>query len=195
MYTSRIVAANPAIFQNPLRPTPSEIADHLKTLEFTHWNHQGKIKTGRMIIHELVVHDLEALTRLAFEIKFPIHKALPVSYYNFNDKSSCASNNSSAHNMRTMSGSNRLSKHAATAFDINPMQNPCYELHPETLELIEIIPALGQYDTNVPGTLFLEHPLVQLMLERGWAWGGNWTFPKDMQHFQKVPPELAHLFD
>jgi hypothetical protein len=189
------VVASPATFQNPQIPTPSEIADHLMTLEFSHWNHQGEIKSGKFIIHELVVYELEALTRLAYEITFPIHMAQPVSYYDFDDKRSCAANNSSAHNMRQMSGSSRLSKHAATAFDLNPMQNPCYELDPETLKLVEVIPPLGQYDKTVAGTLYPDHPLVELMISSGWTWGGNWTFPKDYQHFQKVPPKLAHLFD
>lgn len=50
-------------------------------------------------------------------------------------------------------------------------------------------PPGATYDPSKPGTLTKEHPLVKLMEQRGWTWGGNWTLEADevidYQHFEK----------
>ena len=49
-------------------------------------------------------------------------------------------------------------------------------------------PENGVYDPSAKGTLTSDHPLVLLMKELGWEWGGDWTPEtgrEDYQHFQK----------
>lgn len=188
-----ISAAPAALIQNPAMPTPNEIANRLVRLEFEHWDFLGKKKSGLFIIHELLVQDVLACMRKAWEIEFPIHQAVSPVEFGWCDRASCAGNNSSAHNMRFINGTTRLSKHAGSAFDLNPMQNPCYE-YDEMGTIKEVIPPLGTHEPRQPGTLYLAHPLVQLMISLGWTWGGIWTNPWDIQHFQKVIPELEHLY-
>lgn len=190
-----ITAAPAALYENPAMPTPREIARRLVHLEFEHWDFWGNTKHGSFDIHELLVKDVLACVRKAWEIEFPIHQAVSPAEYGWCDKASCAANNSSAHNMRYINGTSRLSKHAGSAFDLNPMQNPCFEFDEETGAVMEVIPFRGSYDPREPGTLYLAHPLVQLMLSLGWDWGGKWTNPFDPQHFQKVLPETAHLYN
>ncbi len=94
--------------------------------------------------------------------------------------------------MRRIEGTTRLSKHAiGCAFDINPMQNPCFDYAEDGLSVKKVVPANGRHDPREPGTLYRAHPLVQLMLRLGWEWGGDWTTLIDYQHFQIVPPQLA----
>ncbi len=38
---------------------------------------------------------------------------------------------------------------------------------------------------SVAGTFTADHPIVRAFLQLGWDWGGNWTSPKDYQHFEK----------
>jgi hypothetical protein len=194
MYTDSISAAPPAVLQNPLMPTPDELSRRLVMLEFTHSNFTGEIKSGMFVIHELLVEDVRACVRKAWEIGFPIHQAVSPEVFGWCDKASCAANNSSAHNMRYINGTTRLSKHAGSAFDLNPLQNPCFEFDEATGVVTEVIPPLGVYDPKKTGTLYRAHPLVQLMLSLGWVWGGNWTTPLDFQHFQKVLPETEHFY-
>ena len=42
-----------------------------------------------------------------------------------------------------------------------------------------------------PGTWHDRHPLVLFLQSRGWIWGGNWGYPDDLHHFQKVDPLIA----
>ena len=186
-----VLAVPAAILQNPAIPTPAELASSMVMLEVTHHTFNGEIETGSIIVHELVLTDVRDFFREAFALKFPINSIIPVNEFRWNDESSCFANNSSGHNMRLLEDG-RMSKHGiGCAFDINPRQNPCFVLDAETLRLEQIIPWDGTYVPGTDGTLQKGHVLVNLMLERGWSWGGNWTFPVDYQHFQIVPPELA----
>ncbi len=195
MYIDKISAAPAALIQNLSMLTPDEIASRLVRLDFTHWDFLGNTKSGMFIIHELLVHEVQACVRKAWEIGFPIHQAVSPTEFGWCDKASCAANNSSAHNMRFINGTTRLSKHAGSAFDLNPMQNPCFEYDSEERRtLLEVIPPYGTYDKNKPGTLHKDHILVKLMISLGWVWGGTWKNPLDYQHFQKVLPETAHLY-
>jgi hypothetical protein len=197
MYRDTILAVPAAILQNPALPTPIELARNMVMLEVMHYDFTGNIKKGYIVVHRLVMEDVRAFFRHAFFLRFPIHSVIPMNSFNWCDEDSCRANNSSGHNMRHIEGQEslkvKLSKHAiGCAFDINPKINACHVLDEKTLEFQYLIPANGTYHPGTPGTLYAEHPLVKLMIGRGWAWGGNWTFPKDYQHFQIVPPELAH---
>lgn len=191
MYIDNVLAVPSAMLQNPVLSTPLELANALVLLEVMHHDFEGKVKQGRIIVHELVAHQVRSFFREAYLLRFTIYSVLPVNFFNWCDEFTCSANNSSGHNMRYLDDG-RMSKHGiGCAFDINPRINACYVLQEKSLLFQRIIPANGTYTPPASGTLYVGHPLVELMLGYGWAWGGNWTFPKDYQHFQIVPPELA----
>lgn len=188
-----------ALIQNPNAPAPLEIISALTELTVQHIDFTGKTKNGRIVVHELVALDVQDFFTLAFEIGFPIHHIAPIheSPFDWKDELTIEFNNSSGFNYRTITHSDKLSKHAiGCAFDINPHQN-IYVRYDAGKELFRL-PDNAQYDTAAPGTLFAQHPLVILLKNRGWTWGGDWTPESgrvDYQHFEKVPAELARYVE
>lgn len=197
MYISYVRAAPAVLLHNPnFFPIPSELAKAMVLIDVMHYDFEGKIRRGQIIVHELAMPAVLAFFRLAFQLRFPIHSVIPINFFGWIDEFSCAANNSSGFNMRNIEGTLSLlallSKHAiGCAFDINPRINGCLVKHEKSLMFQRMIPANGTYNPGTPGTLFEEHPLVQLMLSYKWVWGGKWKFPVDNQHFQFVPEELA----
>ena len=188
MYAEREVAAPAVLVQNVHNKslvTPDDILEGLRLLEFTHWDFGGREKQGRIIMHEFAMVATRKYYQTAYDIGFPIHSVQPVNRYNWRDEKSLAANNSSGHNMRLIDdGSGRWSLHAiGCAKDTNPMQNPCFILDEDGRET-DRLPPLGTYDLSAPGTLLPDHVLVKIMTDHGFHWGGNWTSPKDYQHFQ-----------
>lgn len=184
-----------ALRQNPESMCPPEIQRELRVLEVLHQGFDRKLHTGQIVVHNLVTKDVSNFFRLAWKLKFPIRKIIPISQYNWDDVASCEDNNSSGYNFRRIAATGKLSKHAiGCAFDINPFMN-VYIRYDENGKEIDRLPHNGEYEPFVPGTLTADHPLVEFMIERGWTWGGNWTPDSgrvDYQHFEIVPPELAH---
>lgn len=191
MYKDKILAVPTAMLQNPAQPTPLELAKDMVLLEVMHYDFLGQIKIGHIVIHRLVLANVRFFFKTAFALQFPIHSVIPVSEFGWSDDASCAANNSSGHNQRFLADG-RMSKHGiGCAIDINPVQNPCFDIDGETLLLKRIIPPQGIYRPGTPGTLMKGHPLVTLMERRRWVHGRIWTYPVDPQHFQKVPKALA----
>jgi hypothetical protein len=92
-------------------------------------------------------------------------------------------NNTSSFNYREVTGGGRLSNHAyGRAVDINTFFNPY-------VKGSIVLPRGATYDPKVAGTFTAESRLVREFLRLGWAWGGNWTSPRDYQHFEKPPKE------
>lgn len=176
--------------QNPENPAPAEVLANIEALSVRYLGYDGKLHTGQIAMHASVLPDVEAFFKTARDLSFPIEKVIPISVakYRWDDETSCADNNSSGYNYRTIHGTLRLSKHAlGLAFDINPRQN-IYIKFDKALSEIYRSPKDGVYDPQAPGTLTGEHPLVLLMEELGWEWGGRWRPESgciDYQHFEK----------
>src|SRR3989344_6449456 len=179
-----------AIVQNPKNPAPQEILDTLEVIEVVYCGFDDAIHQGAIIINEVVSEDVRKFFDLALKIKFPIKKIIPISdpKYHWDDDISCEDNNSSGFNYRNIGGSNKLSKHAfGLAFDINPVQN-IYVRYDKGLKEVFRAPTNGIYNPETPGTLVEGDPLVTLMKNLGWTWGGDWTPESgriDYQHFEK----------
>lgn len=171
------------------------IRTQLRTLTVPYFDFHDLEQTGAIVVHELVADDVFAFFTTAHELHFPIQSIIPINAPQFagDDALSCAANNTSGFNFRTITGKQQLSKHAiGCAFDINPKQNP-YIKYDNMIEMFRI-PTAGQYDERAPGTLTATHPLVTLLKQKGWTWGGDWTPDSgrvDYQHFEIVPGELA----
>ncbi len=188
---SSIIPEELISIQNPQNPAPQEILENLGILSVKHYDFDGVILEGKIIMHKNVLSDVEKFFRLAFELKFPIKSVVPISdpKYRWSDEISCNDNNSSGFNYRTISGEvKKLSKHATgLAFDINPVQN-IYVRYDSNLKETFRAPVDGVYDLNTPGTLVAGDHLVTLMKNLGWTWGGDWkpeSGREDYQHFEK----------
>ena len=184
------ITAAQALAQNPNSPAPESVLAELTVVPVQYIGFDGNLHEGVLVIHQSVRDDIEAFFSLACELRFPIEKVIPISHpdYAWDDERSCADNNTSGYNYRLISGGTRLSNHArGLAFDVNPVQNP-YIRYDQDLKEFFRVPPRSVYDETTAGTLTKSHPLVLLMKDRGWAWGGDWTPSsgrEDFQHFEK----------
>ena len=178
------------VAQNPKSPAPQDIVTSQEILEVKYYSFDNKLHSGQIVVNKDVAKDILDFFNLALEIKFPIERVVPISNekYKWDDQVSCDDNNSSGYNYRLVMGTTRMSKHSSgKAFDINPVQN-IYVRYDKYLKEIFKSPTNGLYDRNVLGTLTNDHPLVNLMKDLGWNWGGDWTPESgriDYQHFEK----------
>jgi hypothetical protein len=176
---------------------PVEILNNIQTISVDYVDFEGNQQRGSILIHTAVSQDVADFFAEAYKLRFPIHSVQPVQDEPFfdSDEKSCEANNSSGFNYRTITVGSALSKHAiGCAFDINPAQNPYLRFDAGSVSYT--IPAHGTYDVSRPGTLTSTHPLVSMMKQKGWTWGGDWGGDSgriDYQHFEIVPHELAHF--
>lgn len=174
-----------AIKHNINKEATIDIVKDQRLVEVLYYSFDNKVHKGQVVIHRKLANDIQQIFALAYEMKFPIGKVIPISNpnYNWDDIKSVTDNNSSSFNYRNIAGSDSLSDHSeGRAIDINPLLNPFIEVNGKAT------PAKAVYDPKVPGTLTADHPIVKKFLELGWEWGGNWKKNvKDYQHFSKKP--------
>ncbi len=164
---------------------PEEIRKRQKVVKLEYYSADGKIHQGQLVIDKELVKDIKQVFALALKERFPIYSVIPISDRRFrkdgrwDDELSMEANNTSAFNYREITGGGRLSNHAyGRAIDINTFLNPY-------LKGDIVLPHGAKYDPTVAGTFTLGNPIVQAFLQLGWTWGGNWTSPRDYQHFEK----------
>jgi len=164
---------------------PDEIRERQKIVKLKYYSSDGKIHQGQLLIDASLKDDIKKVFALALKERFPIYSVIPISDKRFrkdgrwDDELSMEANNTSAFNYREITGGGRLSNHASgRAIDINPFQNPY-------IKGDLILPRGAEYDPSIAGTFTSDHPIVRAFLQLGWVWGGNWTSPKDYQHFEK----------
>ena len=167
---------------------PPDVLARQRLVEVRHVDLEGAIRSGQVVLDHRLVDDVVAVFEMALEMRFPIHSVIPISHPTFrvdgrwSDEASMEANNSSAFNYRTIAGTDRLSLHAlGHAVDLNPRQNPYHWRG-------RVYPSGAVHDPAAPGTFTREHPLVREFVRRGWEWGGDWTDPLDLHHFQKPLP-------
>ena len=164
---------------------PPNIRNRQKVVKLKYYSSDGKIHQGQLVIDAELEHDIKKVFELALKEHFPIYSVIPISDKDFrkdaswDDELSMEANNTSAFNYREVTGGGRLSNHAyGRAIDINTFQNPY-------IKNGIILPHGAKYDPSAAGTFTADHPIVRAFLQLGWDWGGNWTSPKDYQHFEK----------
>jgi peptidoglycan LD-endopeptidase CwlK len=164
---------------------PAEIRKRQKVVKLKYYSSDGKIHQGQLVIDGELKNDIKKVFALALKERFPIYSVIPISDKRFrkdgrwDDELSMEANNTSAFNYREITGGGRLSHHAyGRAIDINTLQNPY-------IKDAVVLPHGAKYDPGVAGTFTVDHPIVRAFLQLGWDWGGNWTSPKDYQHFEK----------
>ena len=189
---------------NPKRPAPPEVLWQIIALPVDYVDYQGKNRQGVIEVNQAVAEDVKDFFALALEIGFPIDKVVKSSdpEYGWDDGKLTADNTSSSFNYRLIKDTDRVSWHGlGTALDINTRTNPYIRFVDATegidpdgtvhrLNGVKIVePEGAEYDSNAPGALTTDHPLVMRLKERGWIWGGDWTEDEkgviDYQHLEK----------
>jgi D-alanyl-D-alanine carboxypeptidase len=153
----------------------------LRLLTLSHWRFDGKVRTGRLIVHADVAREMVDVFRTLYRARFPIRRLVPVDAYGASDFRSIEADNTSAFNCRYVEGTSRWSEHAyGRAIDVNPIENP-YVSGGRTSHAASV-PYLDR-SRRRPGTAYEGGTLVRAFDAIGWGWGGRWSSVKDYQHF------------
>jgi peptidoglycan LD-endopeptidase CwlK len=164
---------------------PEEIRKRQRLVTVKYYSTDGRVHQGQLVIDADLVSDIKRVFALALKERFPVYSVIPISDKRFrkenrwDDELSMEANNTSAFNYREITGGGRLSNHAyGRAVDINTFLNPYVKGD-------IVLPRGATYNPKVEGTFTADSPVVREFLRLGWAWGGNWTSPRDYQHFEK----------
>lgn len=167
--------------------------DDLRVVHVTHWDFDGGVRTGELVVNSSAARELEQVFAALFRDRFPIRRMEPVDAFGAaddpadgaDDFASIEADNTSAFNCRTRTGSTEFSQHSyGSAIDINPVENPYVSSagrtsHPASVTYLD--------RSNVrPGMAVADGPLVMAFAEIGWTWGGTWSDVKDFQHFSRT---------
>jgi D-alanyl-D-alanine carboxypeptidase len=164
---------------------PVPLSD-LYLITVDHWDMAGRMRTGELVVN---IDQVAAMTWTMKELhrqRFPIAQMELVDIYGANDDASMAANNTSAFNCRAVTGGSSFSTHSwGRAIDINPVQNPY--VRGTTVLPPAGAPYVSNRSASTPGLITGASPIVALfsgLSDGGWEWGGNWSSPKDYQHFE-----------
>jgi len=164
---------------------PDEIRKRQRLVIVKYYSMDKQIHQGQLVIDRDLKNDIKRVFALALKDHFPIYSVIPISDKRFrkdnrwDDELSMEANNTSAFNYREITGGGRLSNHASgRAIDINTFLNPYIKGN-------IILPHGAAYDEKIAGSFASGNPIVREFISLGWDWGGNWTSPKDYQHFEK----------
>jgi D-alanyl-D-alanine carboxypeptidase len=153
----------------------------LRVIRARHLGFDGRVRTGRLIVHRDVASDVVSVLRRLYEARFPLRRMVPVDRYGGSDYRSIEADNTSAFNCRYVEGSSRWSEHAyGRAIDVNPIENPYVSgartSHRASVPYVDRTPC--RRGMACPGNV-----LVRAFQAIGWEWGGDWSGVKDYQHF------------
>jgi hypothetical protein len=156
--------------------------DRLRLLRVTHWGFDGRVHRGRLVVNRDSAQPILWTMRRLYRLHFPIRRMRLVDAYEADDHRSMGADNTSAFNCRVVAGTDRWSEHAyGHAIDVNPRENP-YVTSDGYVSSPEGAPYADR-SRRVPGLIHRKGPVVAAFAAAGWEWGGNWSWPKDYQHF------------
>ena len=153
----------------------------LRLLRLSYWTFDGRVRTGRLVVHKDVAEDVVTAFHALFDARFPIRWMVPIERFGGSDFDSIEADNTSAFNCRYVDGTKRWSNHAyGKAIDINPIENPYVTSsgttsHPASRRYVKRTPVR-------PGMLVAGGAGVRAFDQVGWGWGGRWSGAKDYQH-------------
>ena len=154
----------------------------LRVVIAPHWGFDGRVHTGRLIVHRDVAREVAAVLRRLYAARFPLRRMVPVDAYGASDFRSIEADNTSAFNCRYVDGTTRWSEHAyGRAIDLNPIENP-YVASGGTTSHAASRPYLRRSPYR-PGMAVEGGVVVRAFAAAGWSWGGRWTGARDYQHF------------
>ncbi|MDX2092523.1 MAG: M15 family metallopeptidase [Kofleriaceae bacterium] len=153
--------------------------EELAYVQVDHVSFDG-VARGELVVAVAVAPRAVELFRRLWALGFPIRQMRLVDDFDASDDRSMAADNSSAFNFRLVAGTQLLSQHAlGRAIDINPVENPWRK--PD-----RIVPSEGKAFADRreirPGMIVRPGPIVALLDEQGWEWGGDWQHAWDDHH-------------
>ena len=154
----------------------------LRLLTVSHWGFDDRVHRGRLVVHRDYATGMVGAMRKLFRLRYPIRQMRLVDAYGADDHRSMDADNTSAFNCRIVAGSPGVwSEHAyGRAIDLNPIENPY------VTESGYVSPPAGAAFADrrhAKGVIHGGGPVVDAFAAIGWEWGGNWSWPKDYQHF------------
>ena len=153
----------------------------LRMLRMSYWTFDGRVRTGRLVVHKDVATDVVTAFDSLYAARFPIRWMVPIERFGGSDFRSIEADNTSAFNCRYVDGTTRWSNHAfGKAIDINPIENPYVTSAGTTSHR-----ASRKYVRRTPvraGMLVAGRAGVRAFDAIGWGWGGRWSGAKDYQH-------------
>lgn len=161
--------------------------EDLRYVHVRHMGFDGEAKDGELVVNKAIADDVLAIFEELYKADYPIEKVRLVDEYDADDEASMSDNNSSAFNFRFISHTTRISRHGlGMAVDINTRYNP----YVKTVDgKLSIEPANGadyvDRSKDFPHKIDHEDLCYKLFKEHGFTWGGDWTHPKDYQHFER----------
>ena len=170
----------------------------LRYLMVPHYNFDGKIQVGEIIVNARLAEEFIQIFREFFAIGYQIKSMYLIDNYwqpsgdpDDADTASINEDNTSAFSYRVITYGTNLSRHAyGCAIDLNPLENP-YATVSEDGSLYTIHEESRQYLYNrssaMPHVITHEDPAYQIfVIEHGFTWGGDWDSVVDYQHFEKM---------
>jgi hypothetical protein len=151
----------------------------LRLLSVSHWGFDGRVHRGRLVVNRDAAVAMLGAMRALYRQGFPIRQMRLVDAYH----RSMAADNTSSFNCRTVAGSPGVwSEHAyGRAIDVNPIENPY------VTESGYVSPPAGapfaDRSRHAKGLIHGGGPAVAAFATADWGWGGDWSWPKDYQHF------------
>lgn len=89
----------------------------LSYLQLSHFDFEGKIQVGEMIVNRKLGSEVLAIFQQLYEIQYPIEKIRLIDAYHADDEQSMADNNTSCFCYRVVAGTSYLSNHAYRLLD------------------------------------------------------------------------------
>jgi len=153
----------------------------LRLLRLGYWGFDHTVHQGQLIVNQSAARPLTRAFRLLFAARYPIRQMRVVDVFGGSDERSMLADNTSAFNCRRIPGTTTWSEHAyGLAVDINPFQNP------EVVGgAVDPPAAAGWANRSGHSRAMIRHgdAVWRAFVSVGWRWGGDWTSPKDYQHF------------
>ena len=162
-------------------PVPLE---DLRYLRLSHWDFDGRVRQGELVIAAKHAKTMVEVFGKLYEARFPLQRMELVSEYDGDDDKSMEANNTSGFNCRTVAGTTRWSQHSfGAAVDLNPVQNPYVTDAGVSPAAGEKYAEAADRRASVKGLIVADSVVVEAFRDAGWEWGGDWSSPKDYQHF------------
>jgi hypothetical protein len=163
------------------RPGCPVSLSRLRLLRLTYWGFDHAAHTGELVVNATAAAVLTRAFRLLFAARFPIRQMLPVEAFGGDDERSMLADNTSAFNCRRVPGTSVWSQHAyGLAVDINPFENP--EIQDGAVDP-PAAAAWADRSRTSPAMIKEGDAAWRAFHAIGWTWGGDWSSPKDYQHF------------
>ena len=158
----------------------------LRYVHILYVDFDGNAHGGELIVNKKVAQDIMEIFHALYEAGYPLASVRLVDDFGEpgDDNLSMAANNTSAFNYRAVTGSKTLSLHSyGLAVDVNPLFNP-YMKSDGSFSPANASDYVDR-TRDFPGKIDHGDLCYKLFIQYGWSWGGDWSGPKDYQHFSK----------